>query len=403
ILLCGGALAHAQTTKILFIGNSYTAYNNLPSLVKNVAWSAGDTFLVQSHTPGGSRFLSHAGNPQVYDLIRSENWDYVVLQGQSQEPSWPDGQVASDVFPYAKQLCDSIRSINSCTVPLFYMTWGRKNGDAQNCANWPPVCTYKGMDSILYSNYQKMGDNNGGEVSPVGAVWNYLRLNSPALELYSADQSHPSLKGSIAAAFTFYSAISRKDPSLITYSTSISAVERDSIISAVNAVFYRNQSTYNSGINDANSAFSVEKEGCEFSVEGLPSNETYRWNFGDGATSTTQNASHSYSQSGNYTIRLIVTKCSLSDTTEVKVSCGLGRIKAQGEDDVLVYPNPNRGVFYISSEYTLVSVTNLSGQKLKTLQLGNSSFQVEDNADGIVFVELENNLGLRVVQKITLE
>ncbi|MBT8327544.1 MAG: PKD domain-containing protein, partial [Bacteroidia bacterium] len=168
-------------------------------------------------------------------------------------------------------------------------------------------------------------------------------------------------------------------------------------------VFYRNQSTYNSGINDANSAFSVEKEGCEFSVEGLPSNETYRWNFGDGATSTTQNASHSYSQSGNYTIRLIVTKCSLSDTTEVKVSCGLGRIKAQGEDDVLVYPNPNRGVFYISSEYTLVSVTNLSGQKLKTLQLGNSSFQVEDNADGIVFVELENNLGLRVVQKITLE
>ena len=33
-------------------------------------------------------------------------------------------------------------------IPVFFMTWGRENGDDMNCPNWPPVCTYEGVDDL---------------------------------------------------------------------------------------------------------------------------------------------------------------------------------------------------------------------------------------------------------------
>ena len=395
--------AQAQVTNVLFIGNSYTAYNNLPKLVKDVALSAGDTFYVESLTPGGARFSSHAATPQVYDLIRSRNWNYVVLQGQSQEPSWPDGQVASDVFPYAKQLCDSIRSINNCTIPLFYMTWGRKNGDAQNCVNWPPVCTYQGMDSILYSNYQKMGDDNYAEVSPVGAVWNRLRTTVPSLELYSPDQSHPSLKGSIAAAFTFYSVISRKNPTVINYSSTLTSAEKDSIISAVKAIYSQNQSTYNSRINDANASFELSRQGCTYQALALPNQGSYNWDFGDGSYATTKDVSHTYNQDGDYLMCLAVQKCGAADTFCFTVRCGAGSIQNKGVIDNLVYPNPSHGIIQVSEGFDIISVKNTMGQELNVKDLGANTFNIENNTFGMVFIELQNQAGERVVQKIMLE
>ena len=185
-------LGFTQTTKVLFIGNSYTGVNNLPQLTFEVAISTGDTLIIDSHTPGGQRLMDHAVSVQANAKIASSNWDYVVLQAQSQEPSWPIQQVQTEVFAYAKILCDTIRANNSCTRPVFYMTWGRENGDASNCANWPPVCTYTGMDSLLNERYQTMGADNDAYVSPVGAVWHYIRDTYPQIDLYAADGSHPS-------------------------------------------------------------------------------------------------------------------------------------------------------------------------------------------------------------------
>ena len=51
-------------------------------------------------------------------------------------------------------------------------------------------------------------------------------------------------------------------------------------------------------------------------------NATYNWNFGDQATSTQQNPQHTFSQSGLYTITLIVTDpgtCNFSDTAQQQI------------------------------------------------------------------------------------
>ena len=65
------------------------------------------------------------------------------------KPFFPPSQVASQVYPYAESLCEYIREANPCTDPVFFMTWGRENGDSQNCAAYPPICTYEGMQDRL--------------------------------------------------------------------------------------------------------------------------------------------------------------------------------------------------------------------------------------------------------------
>lgn len=213
-LLCVILFSYADHYRVLFIGNSYTEVNNLPQLISNLASSAGDTIVFASHTPGGCTFQQHLSG--ALSLIRQGGWDYVVLQEQSQLPSFPYSQFMSESYPFARGLCDSIRAYNPDTKIVFYMTWGRKNGDQQNCPYYPPLCTYEGMDSLLFARYMMMAEDNRTLVSPVGYVWHYIRDHYPDIELYQSDESHPSLAGSYTAACTFYATLFHKTPMAIT-------------------------------------------------------------------------------------------------------------------------------------------------------------------------------------------
>lgn len=54
-------------------------------MVNSMASSTGDVLIYDSNTPGGARFLNHVANPTTLNKINADNWDYVVLQAQSQE------------------------------------------------------------------------------------------------------------------------------------------------------------------------------------------------------------------------------------------------------------------------------------------------------------------------------
>ena len=138
------ACCHAQdSASVLFIGNSYTYVNNLPSLFQNMAASKGKSTFVDTKTNGGATMQFHANDPLSYQKMNSSDWNYVVLQAQSQEPSFPYGQVNAQTLPYAVQLADTANQISSCSQALFFMTWGRENGDPQ----WDSINTF---DIIYY-------------------------------------------------------------------------------------------------------------------------------------------------------------------------------------------------------------------------------------------------------------
>ncbi|MCB0764530.1 MAG: hypothetical protein KDB84_07480, partial [Flavobacteriales bacterium] len=82
-----------------------------------------------------------------------------------------------------------------CTIPVLYMTWGRENGDAQNCGAYPFMCTYDGMQQALRDNYVYLANWYDAYTAPVGAAWKQVRDTQPLIDLYDADGSHPSVAG----------------------------------------------------------------------------------------------------------------------------------------------------------------------------------------------------------------
>jgi len=82
----GNELKAQLSYRVLFLGNSYTAVNNLPQIIHDAALSAGDTLVFDSNTPGGYQLTDHSIDVTSQNKIMAGGWDYVVIQGQSQEP-----------------------------------------------------------------------------------------------------------------------------------------------------------------------------------------------------------------------------------------------------------------------------------------------------------------------------
>ena len=116
------SILFATTYKVLFIGNSYTASNNLADLTNKVAETFGDTIVYQTSTFGGYTFQQHSTNNNTIDKINSEDWDFVTLQEQSQIPSFPTSYVNENCYPYAEQLVDLIENnkINKADSKYFF-------------------------------------------------------------------------------------------------------------------------------------------------------------------------------------------------------------------------------------------------------------------------------------------
>lgn len=109
----------AQSTSVLFIGNSYTSVNNLPATVQLLALSKGDTLFTDVSALGGYTFQQHTTNTTTLAKISQQPWNYVVLQEQSQMPAFPQSQVQTEVYPFATTLNSLIHENDSCTETVF--------------------------------------------------------------------------------------------------------------------------------------------------------------------------------------------------------------------------------------------------------------------------------------------
>ena len=309
-----------QTKKVLFIGNSYTNYNQLPVLVDNLANANGHDIIQDSNTPGGTTFASHSNNSTTLNKIKAQDWDYVVLQAQSQEPSFSPGQVASQTYPYAAILNDSILSNNTCTEPLFYMTWGRKNGDASNCGSYPPICTYDGMQQRLRESYLEMAQDNDASVAPVGVAWKTVRDLYPLIELYNPDESHPSLAGSYLAACVFYASIFRESVLGNTYTAGLDSLTAYRLQDIASYTVLDSLSLWQIGVNDLSVSLPADTSFCGDSL-----NVTAQNVMGSLLWSTTETSNTITIQNSGLVTASVTNDrtCAISDSMNVNLSNGV--------------------------------------------------------------------------------
>jgi len=228
-LLCAlfGPRVGAEQVTALFLGNSHTYFNDLPSLVQNLARSAGDTLAVDSSTPGGCT-PAYPPNAHLYtalsiSLIETGGWDYVVLQEQSQIPVIP---YIRDNYMYsgAVVLDSMVRANTPCCHTTFFMTWGWENGGQHSFGGYtsPDFADYGEMQDSVRTSYMRIADSLSAPVAPAGVAWQNAIHDGFPLSLFNPDGYHPSLSGSYLAACVFYAVFFQKSPSDLAFTGGLS-------------------------------------------------------------------------------------------------------------------------------------------------------------------------------------
>jgi PKD repeat protein len=309
----------AKVYRVLFIGNSYTAYNDLPNTFAQLSNGLGDSVYVNSNSIGSATFNMQSTNATTISLLQQGNWDFVVLQGQSQEPSFPPSQVQTQTYPYAKTLDSMAKAYNPCAEVFYYMTWGRKNGDASNCANYPPICTYAGMQQRLKESYQYMAQSNASSTAPVGIVWQKVRNTDSTIELYNPDESHPSVHGTYLAACTFYQSFFQKViPNTAFVSAGITPAQATIIQTACKQIVLDSIPIWQQFGTMPYASFTTSIANKTISITNNSSQAlSTTYSFGDGQTiaNNAANVQYTYANNGNYIVVQTVTNaCGKTDS-----------------------------------------------------------------------------------------
>lgn len=381
-----------ESYHVLFIGNSYTGVNNLPKLVADIAASKGNEVIFDTHTPGGNTFEQHSVNPTALNKIADGNWDYVVLQEQSQRPAFSPGQVSNEVYPYAKKLCDTIRFHNPCATPLFYMTWGRENGDVANCNNYPPVCTYEGMQERLTASYTEMAANNDyAAVAPVGEAWKALREANPEISLYSGDGSHPSIHGSYLAACVFYASIAKESAIGATHPTAITDAEASIIENiADQTVFNRFDEWYFPYISST-----IVGNEITYNLETNDPATIVEWTFINDQSSTEENPTISYQEGIDNEAMVSYTydTCTEIQSTNSLIEISTLSLTENNEIDFLQLDGNSYQINNPTHQKTHVAVYNTNGQLIfeKRSTADSIALDLEHLSRGIYFIRVISN------------
>jgi hypothetical protein len=114
----------------------------LPQLVQSLSTSAGKTLNIDSSMPGGYLMSSHLNDATTFAKISQGNWDYVVLQEQSQIPTI-EFYRDNDMYPAMTDLKALIEQYNPCAKIITYMTWGRRYGGQQCDQNNTYYCNLR--------------------------------------------------------------------------------------------------------------------------------------------------------------------------------------------------------------------------------------------------------------------
>jgi hypothetical protein len=398
ILLAGYSL-HSQTTSVLWLGNSYTAANNLPDLLYQLALSGGDTVSYNSNTPGGYTLQMHSQNATSLQLINQQSWDFVVVQAQSQEPSFDPAYVNTNVYPYATFLDSAIQSNDSCTQTVFYMTWGRKNGDASNCTAWPPVCTYLGMQGLLRERYVQMAHDNNAVTAPCGEAWRNVIATTPTYDLYVADESHPSLYGSYLNACVFYATMFRKSPVGLPFMSTLPTGDAYFLQQVAAATVFDSMTVWNTNVNYADPGFtSVQQSGLTYNFSANASAVFHQWNFGSGFNNGSANESYTFPSAGTYVVEHVTWNGCLYDTLRDTMQIVPAGINNYNDGAYRIFSSGNSTITVVATSNTgeaTVELIDHSGRIISTQQLiGNrTEISTATCADGIYFVRITSGTG----------
>jgi len=182
-----------EVERVLFVGNSLTAFNNLPGLVEALSRTTAGPILSSAAVVYPDHSLEdHWARGDAVRTIGRGGWSFVVLQ---QGPSaLPESQVL--LREYTKRFDGVIRKAGARTA--LYMVW-------------PSRSRAQDRDGVSRS-YTAAAHDVGGLLLPAGDAWRTAWQRDATLPLYADDGLHPSPMGSYLAALVIYQGLTGRSP-----------------------------------------------------------------------------------------------------------------------------------------------------------------------------------------------
>lgn len=208
-----------QTANVLFIGNSFTYYSDIPALFEQIAEGAGEMVEAQKITHGSYTLTKYAdANDTAADTSDPNNsgcgalvdstlksrsdFDAVVLQEQSTRPL-TNYSAFEDA---AKALKNKIKNTQDDCEVYLYSTWGYEEAAAERNQTIPE------LEADIRAAYEKAAEAINAEICPVGAAFSKVYTQYPQINLYYSDAKHPSYAGAFLSACVHAAVILDCDP-----------------------------------------------------------------------------------------------------------------------------------------------------------------------------------------------
>jgi hypothetical protein len=177
---------------VLFIGNSFTARNDLPGLIAQLAAARGRGMEYRLISAGGASLRTHWNAGEAQKAIRDGHYDRVVLQEQSTLPV----KNARRMHENVRLFDGAIRAAGAQTI--LYVTWARQGAPESQ--------------QTVTDAYAGIGRELGATVVPVGHAWERFLRRHDRPVLHDKDRSHPTLAGSYLAACVFLAVLFEERP-----------------------------------------------------------------------------------------------------------------------------------------------------------------------------------------------
>ena len=184
-----------DTLKVLFVGNSYTYFGNLPQSVQLMAEAKGIPLLTRQSTAGGASLEQHWNGEKelsTKEAISEGDWDIVVLQNHSLSTI----ENTESFLDYGKLFGEFVTKHGA--KPILYTTWARE---------FNPL-----MQAEITKTHMQLAAKLKCRTVDAGPLWMWVSQLRPGLRLYDQDNSHPSAVGTYLTACLFFKELTGQSP-----------------------------------------------------------------------------------------------------------------------------------------------------------------------------------------------
>jgi PKD repeat protein len=351
---------NSQEKNVLFIGNSMTYYNNMPSILQQIALEHDQQISYHLHAPGGTGFINHVADNSLFEAIRNNSFDIIIMQPGTAESAGASSSI-SLTAQRGKQLLDSIRKYNTCFKAFLYQI-------PYGVINESSYSNYFAIQSKIEDSIRRLADLMEIPMIPAGECQSAYYSNHPNLLLNSTyNDVHPSYEGSYLVASAMYTAVFLDSVTGTNYAPNISSSNLALFQQIVDSVVFTHTNSWRLDTFQLTANFNyIQNENTVHLTNSSQYYDSLLWEFSDGFTSIQQNPSHTFLQNGAYEIELTVYKNGCEKKALKTIQIFTLEIDKILSNDILVRPNPFTDFIFIQNKmnFDRIEIRNAKGEKI---------------------------------------